>query len=81
MSFSIDEQIFGFEIAIDNIFLVHIANGEQYFADIEHSNIVAKSPILPEAIEELPSRAKLEDHIDEGIVLEGRLEGVDEGVV
>lgn len=60
---------------------MHIADGEQYFADIEHSNVVAKPSILPQAIEELSPRAKLEDHVDEGIVLEGGFEGIDEGVV
>lgn len=60
---------------------MHIADGEQYFADIEHRNVIAKSSILPQAIEELSPRAKLEDHIDEGIVLEGGFEGIDEGVV
>ena len=60
---------------------MHIADGEKYFTDIEHSNIVAKSPIFSKPIKQLSPWAKLEDHIDKGIVLEGGLEGIDEGVV
>jgi hypothetical protein len=60
---------------------MHIADGKQYFTDIEHSHIVAKSSILPKPIEELSPRAKLEDHIDKSIILEGRLEGIDEGMI
>ena len=81
MSFPIDQQILRLEIAIDNILLVHIADGQQNFADVEHGDIVAKASVLAESVEQLAPRAELEDHVDEGVILEGSLEGVDEGMV
>lgn len=60
---------------------MHIADSQQYLADVKHGDIVAKASIFAESVEQLASRAELEDHVDEGVVLEGSLEGVDEGVV
>lgn len=70
MSFLIDEQVFGFEVSIDDILAVHVAEGEQYLADVEHGDIIAESTIFSEAVEELPSGAVLEDHVDEDLILE-----------
>lgn len=74
MSFPIDQQILRLEIPIDDILLMHIADGQQNLADVEHGDIVAKPSILAESVEQLPSRAKLEDHVDEGIILKGSFE-------
>ena len=60
---------------------MHVAEGEEYLADVEHGDIIAESAIFSEAVEELPSGAVLEDHVDEDLILEWGLEGVDEGVV
>ncbi len=81
MSFSIDEQILGFQVSIDDVLLVHVADCQQNLADIEHGYIVAKPPILPEPIKELSSRAKLEDHIDKSVILKGSFERVYERMV
>lgn len=81
MAFSVYQQILRFEVSVDDILLVHVANGEQYFADVKHRNIIAKAPIFSQPIKELTSRTKLEDHVDEDIVLKGSFEGIDEGVV
>ena len=81
MSLFIDQQIFRFEVSIDNILLMHVANGQQNLADVKHSDIVAKTSVFPESIEEFPSGTKLEDHVDKGIVLKGYLQRVDEWMV
>lgn len=58
-----------------------MAESEQYFTDVEHGDIIAKSAIFSEAVKELSSRAILEDHIDEDLILKRGFEGVDEGMI
>lgn len=81
VSLAVDQQVLGLQVAVDDILLVHVADGQQDLADVEHGHVVAKTAVLAQPVEELAARAELEDHVDEGVVLEGSLEGVDEGVV
>jgi hypothetical protein len=81
VSLAVDQQVLWLQVAIHDVLLMHVADGQQDLADIEHGHVIAKPPVLPQPVEELPSRAELEDHVDKGVVLEGSLEGVDEGVV
>lgn len=34
---------------------MHIADGEKYFRDVEHGDVIAEPTILPESIEEFSS--------------------------
>lgn len=60
---------------------MHVADSQQYFADIEHGDVVAETTIFAQSVEKLPSGAILEDHVHKHLVLECRLQRVDEGVV
>lgn len=60
---------------------MHVAKRKQDLANVEHGDIITKSTIFPQSVKKLPSRAVLENHIDEALVLEGSLERVDKGMV
>ena len=60
---------------------MHVADGEQYLTDIEHGYIIAEPSIFTKSVKKLTSRTKLKDHVDEGHILEGSFEGVNEGVI
>ena len=60
---------------------MHVADCQQDFSDIKHGHIIAKAAILTQAIEQLPTRAELEQHVDEGLVLERSLQRVNKWVV
>lgn len=53
MSFPVDQQVLGLQVAIDDVLFVHVADGQQDLADIEHGHVIAKSTVLPQTIEQL----------------------------
>lgn len=53
---------------------MHVTKSQQNLTDIEHSDIVTESTILPQPIKKLPTGTILEYHIDKAIVLERSLE-------
>jgi tRNA G37 N-methylase TrmD len=81
VAFLVDEQVLRFKVSVNNIFIVHVANGKQDLTNVEHSNVVTEPSIFPKAVKKLSSRTELEDHINEGVILEGGFEGVDERVI
>ena len=60
---------------------MHIANGKQNLGDVKHGDIVAKTTIFAKSVEELPTRTELEQHINESLILERGLQGIDERMV
>ena len=60
---------------------MHVADRQQDFSDIEHGHIIAKAAVLTQTIEQLAARAELEQHVDEGLVLERSLQRVNKRVV
>lgn len=60
---------------------MHVANGQQYFTDIEHSYIIAKAAIFTQPIKKFSSRTKLKDHVNKNFILKGGLKWVDKGMV
>lgn len=81
MALAIYEQVLGLEVPVYDAFAVHVAEGEQDLADVEHGDVVAEPAVLAQPVEQLAARAVLKYHVDEALVLEGGLQRVDEGVV
>ena len=81
MSFFINKQIFRFKVAIDYIFLVHVTDSKQNFTNIEHGNIVAKTSVFSQTIEQFTSWTELKYHVDKNFVLECSFEGIDEWMI
>ncbi len=60
---------------------MHIAERQQNFAYVKHSNVVTESSVFPKSIEKLSAGAELKNHINEHLILKGSLERVNKGMV
>lgn len=58
-----------------------MAEGQKNFTNVEHGHIIAKSAIFPESVEEFASWTVFEDHVDEGVILEGGFQRVNKRMI
>jgi hypothetical protein len=81
VAFLVDQQVLRFEIPVNDVLIVHVANGQQNFANVKHTDIVAEPSVFSQSIEKLTPSTVLKDHVNENVVLEGGFQGVNERMV
>jgi hypothetical protein len=77
----VEEQVFGFEIAIDDVEGVEVAEGEDDDREIEAGDVWSEAADTAEVGEELATGDIGKEHVDIQVVLEGGIEVDDERVV
>jgi hypothetical protein len=75
-----DQQVFGFEVAEDDVFGVHILEGGRHRGRIESALVGGQCLDRPEMGEQLAAVDKLQHEIEVLAVLRETLEGDDEGL-
>lgn len=69
----IDHNVFGLEVAEDDVAGVEVADGVEHSGHVKHSGVVVEAAVAGEPGEEFPALDVLEHHVDVLGVLEGGL--------
>lgn len=73
MAILIDEDVLGFDIAVENMVLVEVADSGAYLHEVDASLLLSHALHLSKLIEELPAWAILHTKADPTLGLEGTL--------
>lgn len=80
MSVLSEQNVFRFDIAIDDVVLVEVGEPQEYFDDVEPGNILSESFVFLDEPEEFASRAVLDNEDEKVGCFEGELHVDEEGM-
>lgn len=78
---ALKEEVFGFEVAVDDAELVEVADAVEYFLHDACAHGLGDAAFADDVFEELAARAQLHDDVQVALVVEGLVELDDVGMV
>lgn len=69
MSFAVQQDVFRFQVAIDNIFGVEVLNGAHDLRGIEEACSIAEAPAASQVAKQLAAWHVVHQHVEEALIV------------